>query len=475
VNPLLSVVIPVYNGTESLEGAVDSIRRQGYEPIEILVVDDGSTDGTADAAARLGQGVRYIRQENGGPSSARNRGLAEARGEWIGFLDVDDRWPEGKLAVQTARLAADPELQVVAGRIRYQNPDGTGEMPDYVGAGQTVTHVHLGSALFRRSAFERVGRFDEEMRYSEDVDWFLRAREANLPMVILEHITLDYYRHAGNMTRGRDLRGLLFLQALKKSLDRRRQGGAAAELRPWSEHREIARRPAGVEPLVSVIVPVYNGERFLDRALESAIAQYYPATEILIIDDGSTDGSAAVAARYPAARYIRQENAGVAAARNRGIAESRGEAIAFLDQDDLWERQKLTLQVGLMLQRPEVGCVLTHHVHVLEPGVERPSWLRPELLAEAKGGYQPSGLLVRRRVFDEVGLFRTDYPDASDVDWFFRARDAGVRMEWVPDVLVRKRVHAANASGRVRELHAEYLKVIRSSLARRREVAGRAQ
>jgi glycosyltransferase involved in cell wall biosynthesis len=467
-NPLISVVVPVFNGAGMLEGAVESIEAQDYGPIEIVVVDDGSTDATPEAAALLGNRIRYMRQVNGGPSAARNRGLAEARGDLIAFLDVDDRWPEGKLATQAARLASQPELQVVGGRIRYVGEGHPGARPVQLGKDETISHVHLGAALFRRSAFDVVGTFDETLRYSEDLDWFLRAREARLPIIILEEVTLEYRRHGNSMTHGQDLRGLQVFLALKKSLDRRRRNGSASDLKSWSEHRDIAPRIGEARPLVSVILPVFNGERHLAAAIESVTAQQYSPIEILVIDDGSTDASAGVVSRYPQARHIRQENAGTAAARNRGISESRGELIAFLDQDDVWEPQKLTLQVGRLLREPELDYVLSMHIHVLEPGAKPPSWLRPDLLLKSHGGFQPSALLARRSVFDRVGLFRTDLANSSDVEWFFRVKDAGVRMDWVSDVLLRKRVHEQNNSGRVGELHQDYLRIVRESLARRR-------
>src|ERR1700682_4446766 len=103
-NPLVSIIIPVYNAAHFLPQAMASIRAQGYDSLEIVVVDDGSTDNCADVAKSLGSDVRYDRQVNRGPSAARNRGLALARGELIAFLDVDDQWPAQKLSVQLGRL-----------------------------------------------------------------------------------------------------------------------------------------------------------------------------------------------------------------------------------------------------------------------------------------------------------------------------------------------------------------------------------
>ncbi len=122
--PLVSVIIPAYNAAQFLREAVASVRAQGYSPIEIVIVDDGSTDNTAETIRSLGEGIRYVRQANAGPAAARNRGLAEARGEWVAFLDGDDLWPADKLRVQAARLEADPSLDVVLGRVQYRHEPG---------------------------------------------------------------------------------------------------------------------------------------------------------------------------------------------------------------------------------------------------------------------------------------------------------------------------------------------------------------
>ena len=182
-NPLVSVIIPSWNAAAFLPAAVASIREQRYEPIEIVVVDDGSTDGTESAVAALGPGVRYFRQDNRGPAAARNRGLAGARGEFIAFLDADDRWPRHKLSIQLARLLAEPQLDFVLGRIRYVPVEG-GVMPDFAreAPGNAITHVHLGSGLFRRGAFERVGEFDHlgKGRLGAGEKYFFQQQEFSL-------------------------------------------------------------------------------------------------------------------------------------------------------------------------------------------------------------------------------------------------------------------------------------------------------
>jgi glycosyltransferase involved in cell wall biosynthesis len=238
---MISVIIPAYNAAGFLSDAIDSALAQQYPQLEIIVVDDGSIDRPSDVASRYGERVRCARQDNAGPAAARNRGIRMARGEFLAFLDADDLWPADKLQIQMARFADEPALDVVAGRIQYVRLDGAAELDlRFEDARNTVTHVHLGSAVCRRRAFDRVGLFDESLRFSEDHDWYLRAREEALSILVLREITLLYRLHGGNMTRNATSQQLGLARVLKKSLDRRRlkAGGTAANLPPWSAFDE---------------------------------------------------------------------------------------------------------------------------------------------------------------------------------------------------------------------------------------------
>ena len=222
------------------------------------------------------------------------------------------------------------------------------------------------------------------------------------------------------------------------------------------------------QPLVSVIIPVYNGARFLRAALESVFAQTYRPLEVIVVDDGSADDSGVIAQNFPEVRYVRQQNEGVAAARNNGIEIARGEFLAFLDQDDLWTPEKLKVQVDYLLNHPELGYTLTHQQFFLEPGTTLPPWFRKELLTTVHPGWVLGTLVVRRTVFEQVGGFATGYSAANDSDWFFRAKAAEIPMIVVPELLLRKRIHEANDSGRAKEILSELLKVVKTSLDRQR-------
>ena len=212
--PLVSVILPVFDGGRFLEAAIRSVYEQEACRIELIVIDDGSTDNSAEIGRTVAPDACIIRQENAGPAAARNRGLAAAGGDYISFIDSDDEWPRKKLDRQLRVLADDESVDVTLGMTRCLLPDGA--------PAQTRLYFQLGCALYRRSAFERVGGFEESYLFSDDIDWFTRAREAGLRLKVTEDVTLHYRLHENNLTRGTDVHDLGYLSLVKRSLDRRR-------------------------------------------------------------------------------------------------------------------------------------------------------------------------------------------------------------------------------------------------------------
>lgn len=225
--PLLSVIIPVFNGEQFIRDAVHSVLSQGYPALELIVVDDGSTDRTEEIVSQLPHDIRYLRQDNAGPASARNRGIRDAAGELIAFLDVDDLWPNNTLTGLVDELVRDPELEVVHGynQLMIRN-DGTGEY-EYRGNPKDTFQFSIAAAVYRKSVFVRVGLFDRTMTFGEDNDWFNRARESGVKVRRVERVTLLVRRHGSNMTRALNT-AEHNLRVLKKALDRTRAKEAQA-------------------------------------------------------------------------------------------------------------------------------------------------------------------------------------------------------------------------------------------------------
>jgi glycosyltransferase involved in cell wall biosynthesis len=223
-------------------------------------------------------------------------------------------------------------------------------------------------------------------------------------------------------------------------------------------------------PLVSVVVPVYNGERFLAEALGSIRDQDYREFEIIVVDDGSTDGSADVARFFNGVRYVFQSNQGVASAWNGGLAASQGELVAFLAQDDLWTRDKLSTQVGYMLAHPEIRYTVARAKYFLEPGCTVPPGFRIEMLDGDHLARIVESMVARKEVFDIVGGFDTSLNTTQDIDWFARAKDAHVPMGVISRVLLHRRIHDGNLTYSLgSECCRDVLAVVRKSIRRQRD------
>lgn len=225
---------------------------------------------------------------------------------------------------------------------------------------------------------------------------------------------------------------------------------------------------------VAVIIPVFNGAKFLAEALESVCAQTRQPTEVIVVDDGSIDGSGAIAARFAGVALIAQANAGPSAARNAGVAASSADLVAFLDADDTWLPTKLDRQVAALGEDPGIGLVLCNQCYRFEDPAGPPGWFRGPVDGTAERGAVPSNWLLPRRVFEQVGQFDPLVRYAEDQEWFARSLAAGVRRHYVQETLVVKRIHGSNASGDVAGNLASVLTVLRKKVQRERAASAAA-
>jgi glycosyltransferase involved in cell wall biosynthesis len=228
---------------------------------------------------------------------------------------------------------------------------------------------------------------------------------------------------------------------------------------------------AGAAALVSVVIPVYNCEAYLGEAIESVLAQTYRPIDVIVVDDGSSDRSAAVARSFPEIRCCAQPHAGAGAARNRGVALARGMFLAFLDADDLWARDKLERQMAAFRADPALDMV---HSRIRQ-------FHSPELAEDVKARLRGAGsvlsghvstMLVRRASFDRVGPFPVGWRVGEFIDWYARAREAGLRDMLLPHVAVLRRLHAGNTGIRERGARGDYASVLKAALDRRRARGG---
>ena len=224
-------------------------------------------------------------------------------------------------------------------------------------------------------------------------------------------------------------------------------------------------------PLVSVIIPVYNYDRYLAEAIESALGQTYQHLEVIVVDDGSTDRSGEVARSFAGrgVRYCHQVNAGIGPARNKGVELAQGEFFAFLDADDRWPEEKTERQLHAFERDPALEMVFGQAVQ-LHNGPEWEAGMKDKKLPAAGmvPGMVPGTMLIKRDAFLRVGKFPGGLKVGEFIDWYARAVELQVRSLVLPDLLLWRRIHDSNQGVRERQSISDYARVLKASLDRKR-------
>ncbi len=220
-------------------------------------------------------------------------------------------------------------------------------------------------------------------------------------------------------------------------------------------------------PFISVVIPAYNRELYLAEAVQSALDQTLAPGEIVIVDDGSTDRTGEIARSFGGiVRYIRQDNQGVAYARNTGVEASRGEWITFLDSDDLWVSEKLEWQMAYLDEHRETDLLF---------GQMKP-FLSPELAPSMTSKFDErvldacnvTALLTKKSTFKKVGPFVWEPKNVEFIEWFSRAQDLGLKYAYLPKVVFYRRVHLSNTVNDRAHMNSVYVQALKQILDRRR-------
>jgi len=226
---LVSCILPTWNGERYLIEALDSVFAQTYRPIEVLVVDDGSTDGTRLVVERDSRPIRLISQPNSGPQVARNVGIAHAKGDFFAFLDHDDLWVPQKLAWQVAALSGQAKAGACVGHVQEFETDQTGVQRDR--GGPVIGYVS-STMMLSRAALELVGPLSPQLGHADTADWFLRARYWGIAEVVLPQVLLRRRRHDSNRSQlMNDEMRAEFLRVLRADVARRRAGQPREQVR----------------------------------------------------------------------------------------------------------------------------------------------------------------------------------------------------------------------------------------------------
>jgi glycosyltransferase involved in cell wall biosynthesis len=221
--PKISAIVPAYNGAAHIAEALHSIRAQTCPVAEVIVVDDGSTDDTAMIVQRVDPEATIVRQPRGGPSSAKNAGASRATGDWLAFLDHDDLWTPARNQALLDGLRLQPDAGFVYGRFRFVEMENGALNSRLQQVDKTAIPFLLPSALIRRDVWHSMGGLDPARGLSEDIDFYLRLRDAGITMARVDPITLIYRLHGGNLSRTAPLANAAMLDVMYGAIRRRRE------------------------------------------------------------------------------------------------------------------------------------------------------------------------------------------------------------------------------------------------------------
>ena len=339
----ISIIVPIYNAENFLKSCLDSVLSQTFKDFEVLMVNDGSIDNSAticqDYAERDSR-FRYFEKVNGGLSDARNYGLDRAKGAYITFLDADDFLFENYLEklYQASRLS-DSDI-LIGGYCRFDGSDfyfyndhfkseslisfTSAQAIQVLDSMLDVPFLTFSTAwgkLFKRGLFDEL-RFPYG-KYAEDqfLIWKLYMRADNIH--VFNNASYVYRMNPSGLSSVFSLKHLDYIDAIEERI---------------AERTEYPFLLENKNDLISIIVPIYNVEKYLRMCLDSIENQTYSNIEVLLIDDGSTDDSCKICQEYVSRdsrfRYIKKENGGASDARNFGIARAKGEYLSFVDSDD---------------------------------------------------------------------------------------------------------------------------------------------
>lgn len=222
---------------------------------------------------------------------------------------------------------------------------------------------------------------------------------------------------------------------------------------------------------ISVIMPVFNGERYIRAAIESVRAQTYPVSQLICVNDGSTDGTRTILQDLGTSitHIDTGENLGIGGARNAGLKEATGEYIAFLDADDVWLPKKLETQMRAFDTKPEIEALFCNMECFISPDIPEGDQAALYCPPGAQPAYIPSAFIIRAESFYRVGLFEPKWRVGEFIDWFARAKAVGLTYETLSDVLLQRRIHTNNVGVTARSSRADYLRILKESLDKRKE------
>jgi|GEM_PF-732451 len=402
-NPLVSVIIPVYNGADYISEAINSVLAQTYKNIEVVVINDGSSDETEKIVKAYGNKVRYFKKKNGGVATALNMGIERARGNFISWLSHDDLYFEDKLKKQVMELAnLKDKNTIIYGNYVCVDADGKKMYDVDLSNYHNIFKLNFGLyAVFRgclngctmlipKKCFNDWGKFDPKLLTTQDYDLWFRFFKNKTNIRYLNQFFVKSRQHPKQTSRSY---GPMIEECNKLWIGMMSQvnekailtisgnicGFYRSVLNLFKEngynkaydyafdklayYKKINDKKMESEPKISIIIPCYNQGEYLEEAINSVFAQEYNNFEIIVVDDGSTDlKTKKILKRFKRNKVVIYQNKhkGRSSTRNFALSQTTGDFIQFLDCDDYLLEGKLKRQIQLFKDHPENDVVYSN-------------------------------------------------------------------------------------------------------------------
>ena len=470
---LVSIIIPFYNRINWLLEAIESVQKQTYKNWELILVNDGSADDITEIRylVEKDRRIRLIEQENAGVAAARNAGIAIAEGYYIALLDSDDLWDRQKLEKQIAYMEKHNYLVSHTNYILFNDNGNVEEVDnssfrgDILSAIMVSCPLNTSSVVFCKSLLaDRKEPFPVGFHFGEDACFWIMLAAQTAMGAMAEPLTLtrqsdtraadDIYKvrlAVANILsyclRDPYLSGLdCEINQLSKNIailtsgiemQQQQINNLEEKLHKLKPIREKLKREfdaAGFYPKVSIIIPVYNGVNYMCQAIESALLQTYGNIEVIVVNDGSTDGGATAQTAFiyrDKIRYFSKPNGGVATALNLGIEKMEGEYFSWLSHDDMYSPTKIEEEVRCLAKQSDPATLIAEGYQVVNSAGEYmytvnihslydKGRLANPLFVLMRGGINGCAMLIHKSHFERVGVFDPALPTTQDYDLWFR-------------------------------------------------------
>ncbi len=444
LNAEVSVIIPCFNYGKYVQEAVDSVLAQSYNNLEVIVVDDGSTDPyTLEVLPRLeNDRVRILHQENQGLSMARNNGASVAKGNFLVFLDADDTLDEDSLALMLYQFVLNPEASAVFPQQHFFGDQNLVWACQEFNTYDLLWAAHVTVCIMiRRQVFMDSKKYQPSMKYGyEDWEFSLGLAGKGCQLRLLPLPIFNHRRHGRTMTaEAHDRKTYLYNELIRLN----------HHLYSVEELTRIKRK---WRPLVSVIIPFYNSTTYIDETMASIKQQTIDDYEVILIDDGSDDPNAVHKLEEIEAegfvRVIRMEHKGTAAARNRGALEACGEFLCFLDADDLIDPSYCEVLGIKLAMNPHLAFVYSGVVHF--GNIQAVVFDEYDVERLKRENFLAVTSLIRRQVYLQIGGMDEMLIDChEDYDFWLRLAELGFLGAMVHEPLFHYRRHAHGKMARV--------------------------